>query len=152
MGYYEKNEALELARKYSTTSPFKIAEQMNIHVFYKNLHPSIMGFYKYNKKNQYICINENLADHDQTITCSHELGHCRMHRHINTPFLRANTFRTVEKLERQANLFAIELLLPDEDWYTYAQEFQTLDAISYHTGIPIDLLILKHQKAMRTYA
>lgn len=42
--------------------------------------------------------------------------------------------------------------LPDEDWYTYAQEFQTLDAISYHTGIPIDLLILKHQKTMRTYA
>ncbi|MEM5611619.1 ImmA/IrrE family metallo-endopeptidase [Bacillus thuringiensis] len=86
MGYYEKNEALELARKYNTTSPFKIAEQMNIHVFYANLHPSIMGFYKYNKKNQYICINENLEDHDKTITCSHELGHCRMHRHINTPF------------------------------------------------------------------
>ncbi|QDZ72165.1 ImmA/IrrE family metallo-endopeptidase [Bacillus cereus] len=152
MGYYEKNEALELARKYNTTSPFKIAEQMNIHVFYASLHPSIMGFYKYNKKNQYICINENLEDYDKTITCSHELGHCKMHRHINTPFLRANTFRTVEKLERQANLFAIELLLPDEDWYTYAQELQTLDAISYHTGIPIDLLILKHQKAMRTYA
>ncbi|MEM5611618.1 ImmA/IrrE family metallo-endopeptidase [Bacillus thuringiensis] len=57
----------------------------------------------------------------------------------------------MEKLERQANLFAVELLLPDEDWYTYAKEFKTLDEISYHTGIPIDLLILKHQKAMRTY-
>lgn len=146
MGYYEKNEALKLARKYNTTSPFKIAKQMNIHIFYQNLHPSIMGFYKYNKKNQYICINENLADTDKIVTCSHELGHCRLHRHINTPFLRANTFRTVEKLERQANLFAVELLMPDQDWYAYTKKFPTLDAISCYTGIPKDLLLLKYQK------
>lgn len=149
MGYYEKDQALKLAKKYNTTNPFEIAERMNIHVFYRNLHPDIMGFYKYDKKNRYICINENLNENDKTATCSHELGHCDMHKHVNTPFLRANTFLTVDKLERQANLFAVELLMPDEDWYAYAKEFQTLDAIASYTGIPKDLLILKYQKTMR---
>ncbi|MES5957504.1 hypothetical protein QCI42_29860, partial [Bacillus fungorum] len=70
MGYYEKDTALELADKYNTTDPFEIAERLNVHVFYQNLDPSIMGFYKYNKKNQYICINENLSINEQIVTCS----------------------------------------------------------------------------------
>lgn len=146
LGYYEKDTALELVKRFKTTNPFEIAERMNIHVFFKSLHPSIMGFYKYNKKNQYICINENLNGNDQIVTCSHELGHCKMHKHVNTPFLRANTFLSVDKLERQANLFAIELLMPDEDWFMYVKEYHSIDMISYHTGIPQDLLLLKYQK------
>ncbi|MDF9622630.1 ImmA/IrrE family metallo-endopeptidase [Bacillus cereus] len=148
MGYYEKKEALKLAKRFQTTDPFEIAERLQIHVFYNNLHPHIMGFYKYDRKNQYICINKNLDTNDQTATCSHELGHCKIHKHINTPFLRVNTFLTVDKLERQANLFAIELLMPDEDWYAYTKDFQTLDEISSYTGIPKDLLLLKYQKTM----
>ncbi|MDP7979104.1 ImmA/IrrE family metallo-endopeptidase [Bacillus sp. WLY-B-L8] len=146
MGYYEKDAALDLAKKFNTTDPFEIAENLNVHVFYKNLPPSIMGFYKYNKKNQYICINENLSFNEQIVTCSHELGHCRMHKHVNTPFLRANTFLSVDKYERQANLFAVELLMPDENWHAYAKEFKTINAMSNHTGVPKELLLLKHQK------
>lgn len=148
LGYYEKDTALELADKFNTTDPFEIAEHLNVHIFYQNLDPSIMGFYKYNKKNQYICINENLSINKQIVTCSHELGHCRMHKHVNTPFLRANTFLSVDKFERQANLFAVELLLPDEDWHAYAKELKTIDAISNHTGIPKELLLLKYQKTI----
>ncbi|MED1539126.1 MULTISPECIES: ImmA/IrrE family metallo-endopeptidase [Bacillus] len=148
MGYYEKDTALELANKFKTTDPFEIAERLNINVFYQNLHPSIMGFYKYHKKNQYICINENLDDHSQIVTCAHELGHCKMHKHINTPFLRTNTFLTVDKLERQANLFAVELLMPDEDWYAYIKKFKTIDAISCYAGISEELLLLKYKKTI----
>ncbi|EEM80351.1 Uncharacterized immunity region protein 2 [Bacillus thuringiensis serovar huazhongensis BGSC 4BD1] len=74
-----------------------------------------------------------------------------MHKHVNTPFLRANTFLSVDKFERQANLFAVELLLPDEDWHAYAKEFKTIDAISHHTGIPEELLLLKYQKSVCCY-
>ncbi|CAM4359789.1 hypothetical protein BAMA_16255 [Bacillus manliponensis] len=149
MGYYEKGIALELAKKFQTTNPFEIAEHLKIHVFYKNLHPSIMGFYKNYEGNQYICINENLNAQEQIITCSHELGHCLMHKDVNTPFLRTNTFLSVDKFERQANLFAVELLVPDENWHAYATELITINAISKHTGIPEDLLLLKYKKLSR---
>ncbi|WP_256869960.1 ImmA/IrrE family metallo-endopeptidase [Bacillus sp. CDB3] len=69
-----------------------------------------------------------------------------MHKHVNTPFLRANTFLSVDRFERQANLFAVELLLPDEDWHAYVNEFRTLNEISCYTGIPNELLVLKYQK------
>jgi Zn-dependent peptidase ImmA (M78 family) len=46
--------------------------------------------------------------------CAHELGHAILHAKINTPYLSAYTLFSVAKIERQANTFAVELLLPDD--------------------------------------
>lgn len=57
--------------------------------------------------------NENVPEHLQAFVCAHELGHALLHRNINTPFLSKNTLFSIDKIERQANTFAVELLLPD---------------------------------------
>ena len=47
----------------------------------------------------------------QRTVCAHELGHAVLHTHANTPFLRKNTFFSVDKLEIEANTFAALLLI-----------------------------------------
>lgn len=45
---------------------------------------------------------------------SHELGHAVMHRKLNCYFIRNKTLLLNSKIETEANLFAAELLIPDE--------------------------------------
>lgn len=146
MSYYEKNEALKLIKRYKTNDPFELANYLNFHVFFKPLHPDIMGFYKYYKKNKYICINSLLEPYEQVATCAHELFHGVLHEKINTPFLRKNTFLSVEKYERQANLCAAELLIPDDQFKMLVKEFNDFKKMSIATGIPEEYFYLKYQK------
>jgi Zn-dependent peptidase ImmA (M78 family) len=48
-----------------------------------------------------------------TAIAVHELGHAFLHQKANTPFLRKNTFFSDEKIEMEANTFAVELLVQD---------------------------------------
>ncbi|MGI2748391.1 ImmA/IrrE family metallo-endopeptidase [Bacillus cytotoxicus] len=146
MGYFEKDLANNLVKKHKTNNPYELAYFLNINVVEWDLHPDILGFYKYEQNNKWIILNANASEKEKEITCCHELGHAIMHTRDNTPHLRRNTFFSVGKLEQQANLFAIELLMPDEYWHVYAKEFKTIDAIAHHTKIPEDLLLLKYQK------
>lgn len=61
-----------------------------------------------------IHINQNLTQHEAEFTCAHELGHAVLHPNASTPFLRSKTLLSVDKLEIEANEFAINLLIPDE--------------------------------------
>lgn len=47
-------------------------------------------------------------------TCAHELGHAILHPDASTPFLRSKTLLSVDKMEIEANTFAVELLIPNE--------------------------------------
>lgn len=61
-----------------------------------------------------IHINQNLSNRDAKFTCAHELGHAVLHPDASNPFLRSKTFLSVDKLEIEANCFAVDLLIPDE--------------------------------------
>ena len=61
-----------------------------------------------------IHINQNLNECDAKFTCAHELGHAILHPNASTPFLRSKTFLSVDKLEIEANTFAVDLLIPDD--------------------------------------
>ncbi len=61
-----------------------------------------------------IYLSENLDEHLARFVIAHELGHMQMHRSMNTVFMDAKTYNPHSKFERQANTFAVELLLPDD--------------------------------------
>ena len=61
-----------------------------------------------------IHINQTLDEYNAKFTCAHELGHAILHPNASTPFLRSKTFLSVDKLEIEANIFAVNLLIPDE--------------------------------------
>lgn len=132
----------QLTKKYNTFCPYEIAESCNIIIFKHDLHHDINGYYKYDRRNQYIVINQNLTDLQQKVVCAHELGHALMHKHVNTPFMRSNTFLSVSKIEREANRFAAELLIPDEA----LRNCETFQHIASLHNVPIDLVELKCKK------
>lgn len=102
---------------------------------------AINGYYNKQLRIKQIHINYNLPEHLQALTCSHELGHALLHPNSNTPFLRSSTFFSVDRMEIEANKFAMELLLPDDILIEY-QEYTTGE-LSRITGYSKELIELR---------
>lgn len=130
----------KLVKRYKTNNPFEIANAMNILVIKEPL-GSVNGYYNKFVRQKLIHINSELSHNQQLFTCAHELGHAIHHANANTPFLRNNTFYSVNKLERQANMFAALLLIPVDLILHY--EGYTLEEIAKTEYIPLELLKLR---------
>ncbi|MEK4030747.1 ImmA/IrrE family metallo-endopeptidase [Pseudobacillus sp. FSL P4-0506] len=145
-----KEVTKELVKKYNSNNPYEIAAAKNIIIMEQNLHESIFGFYKYIRRNKFIFINSNLRQESKFFTCAHELGHSELHPRVNTPFLKRGTLFSVDKIEVEANTFAVELLMPDEKIYEYKYTNLSLCEICKIFGVPKELSHLKtlegHQK------
>lgn len=107
-----KGTVEKLIKNNNTNNPFEICKALDIVVKFENL-GNIFGYCDTHFRMRSIHINENVPEHLQAFVCAHELGHALLHRNINTPFLSKNTLFSIDKIERQANTFAVELLLPD---------------------------------------
>ncbi|RTE05514.1 ImmA/IrrE family metallo-endopeptidase [Paenibacillus whitsoniae] len=107
----------QLIRKYGTNNPFTIAAEKNILILFEPL-GEMMGYFNTYKRIPMIHINSGLDEVDQRFTCAHELGHAVLHPKVNTPFLRRHTLQSIEKIEKEANTLAVELLIPDESLLT----------------------------------
>ncbi|MFJ7665558.1 ImmA/IrrE family metallo-endopeptidase [Lysinibacillus sp. NPDC097195] len=131
-----------LYKKYGTRNPFSLAKYLRIEIFYWDLPPDIKGFYQYEKRNRFIFINSSLSSEEQLIVCAHELGHAILHTKLNTPFMRTNTFFSVDKVEIEANTFAAHLLIPDENLFDYDEQKTIYNIASLH-NVPLELVKLK---------
>jgi Zn-dependent peptidase ImmA (M78 family) len=138
-----KDIVKKITYKHKTNNPFEIAIRKNIHVIQWELHHEIKGFYKYDKRNKYIFINNNLIEDEQKFVCAHELGHSLLHPRVNTPFLRNNTLLSVNRIEVEANRFAVELLIPDDVLYEIKNSNISICEISEIYGVPKDICHLK---------
>lgn len=108
-----QREVRRLLKKYKTNDPFILAEKLNIFVHIRYMHEEINGFYKLEQKNRFIVINKNLSEEMQRFVCAHELGHAFLHTKINTSYFKRYTLFSVNKIEVEANTFAVELLIED---------------------------------------
>ena len=108
-----KDTILRLTKKYNKSDPFEIADALNISVYFEEL-GTINGYYNKPLRMKQIHINQNLNEQNAKFTCAHELGHAILHPNASTPFLCSKTFLSVDKLEIEANSFAVNLLIPDE--------------------------------------
>lgn len=124
-----------------TNDPFEIANYINLRVFFVPL-GNIAGYYKYMKHNRCIYINSDIEnDSFRRIVMAHELGHAILHAKENCCFLKNHTFLSVQKIERQADLFAAELLISDSLLFDYAG--YTIEQIASNEGLNKALLELK---------
>lgn len=100
--------------KFGTRNPLEIASYLDIIILRENL-GTIKGFYDVAEGFKFIHINENLSEREREIVAAHELGHALLHGNYSTPFMRASTYYSINKFEIEANTFASELLISDED-------------------------------------
>jgi len=138
-----REEVAYLKRYYKTDDPFDVIRAKNILLLYEEL-GLIKGYYNRVLRQKQIHINCNLEGNQRIFTATHELGHAIMHPKANTPFLLANTYQSVDKLEIEANKFAVEFLITDETLYEYLkyQEY-TLDQLSRLLGYQKELIELR---------
>jgi Zn-dependent peptidase ImmA (M78 family) len=142
VGHWIKQRVDKLVKKHKSNNPFEIADSLGIEISSAELGETL-GFYFYDSRMKFININNSLDETTQRFVCAHELGHAILHPKSNTPFLRKNTLFSVERIEVEANKFAVELLLPDESIYAYAHTRLSLGEIAEIHGVPRKLAKLK---------
>ena len=125
-----------LCRKCDTRNPFEIARQKNIIILFESL-GSVRGYYNFCFRKKFIHINDSLSEEQSLFTAAHELGHAILHPKSNTPFLRAHTLFSVNKLETEANRFAVNMLFSDSALAEYRD--YTIDQLACIMGVPCDL-------------
>ncbi len=139
---FVKASVRRVIRKYHTNDPFLIADQRNILVFHRPL-GKIYGFFTSSSRGFMIYLNSNLEGPFRRFVCAHELGHAIIHPKINTPFLRQNTLFSVDRVEREANTFSVELLMPDDELAKLREMGLTIREAASQYGVPPDLATLK---------
>jgi len=103
-----------LIKKYDTSCPFTLAKELGIIVIHENLGKTL-GYYSKHFRTKIIHINENLEQDQKEFVCSHELGHAILHPDSNTPFLKRNTLFSTNRIEQEANVFAMSFLFNERD-------------------------------------
>ena len=138
-----RREVAYLKRYYKTDDPFDVIRAKNILLLYEEL-GLINGYYNFVLRQKQIHINCNLKGTQRIFTATHELGHAIMHPKANTPFLLANTYQSVDKLEIEANKFAVEFLIADNILYEYLkyQEY-TIEQVALLLGYQKELIELR---------
>ncbi|MEK8133119.1 ImmA/IrrE family metallo-endopeptidase [Paenibacillus filicis] len=131
------NIELKLARRFKTNNPFVIAQGLGIDIRYADLGPSTRGIYLRKLKHRCIFISNNLDDHWQRFVCAHELGHDRLHPGISRFWLDKNTLYNAGKYERQANVFALNLLTVD----LVPHQLETIEDFLVRNSIPKEMAI-----------
>ena len=126
----------ELINQYGTNCPFKIAKHLNIEIMYEDL-GKVLGYFNQFCRVKIIHINEKTTEHQRKFICAHELGHAIFHPNANTPFLKKNTLFSTNKIELEANLFAVRLLF-SEDFFN--EQLSLQDAVDLY-GIPEQFIL-----------
>lgn len=133
----------KMIRKHGTNNPFEIASQKGIVLMFESL-GKIYGYHHTFHRIQIIHINDELNEPMKRFVCAHELGHAVLHPELSTSFLRKNPLFCMDKIEREANEFAVELLLSDEVLYTYQGTDATIYEAAAAYGIPKEVVHLKN--------
>lgn len=139
-----KRDAKETAewyiRKFETKNPFRIAKELGILVKTSNL-GDYSGCYMYLNRHRCIFLNDNLNESERRLVMAHELGHAILHKNQNCYFIRNKTHLLCSRIEREANLFAVNLLVSDDDLKEY--ELCSINQLSAIFGLDCKLIELR---------
>lgn len=138
-----KRKVESLCQKYNSRDPFFITDSMGILLTIEPL-GALNGYYTKKYRIKHIHINERLSRQEQRFACAHELGHAILHPDSNTPFLTRSTYLSVDKLESEANKFAVEFLILDDVLYEYIYNYKyTAEQIGRILGYQKELIELR---------
>lgn len=141
MGKSIKSKVNYYTRKFGTRNPFKIAKELDVLVKVEDI-GDCPGCYMYLNRHRCIFLNNGLSEFEMRFVMAHELGHAVLHRLQQSYFMRNKTLLLTSPIEREANTFAAELLISDDD----IEVCETIGQISSITGIPEEIVKLRFEK------
>jgi len=135
----------DLIREYGTRDPFQIAFLMDVAVKFINTRRQ-KGLCAVFDGYPFIFINQNLSEQMQRMTCAHELGHILLHKDIlagNVPLLEYELFDIRNSTEYEANVFAADLLIDEDELQELVTEGGDVVSIASALDINVNLLLIK---------
>ena len=142
---YIHKKAREIVKYCGTRDPIRIARELGIHVLYNNDFKLLKGMYKVIDKSRFIILNANLDDDIIKTVCAHEIGHDALHRRKarSRPIHEFMLYDMQTRSEYEANIFAGELLIGDDEILELIQEGYDAAHIAETLGTDINLVLIK---------
>lgn len=143
---YCKKRAKYYIKKYKTRDPFIIARELGTSVEFKNLSiNSPRGIFKKILGKKFIVINMSRIESPSELkmVLAHELGHTILHSSDSAFFLHDHTLYARGKFEREANIFAAELLIDTDILDKHYVESYSIEQLSSFLNVPIELVKIK---------
>lgn len=151
---YICDQASMLKRKYDETDPFRLCKDLKIKLLFISMGTGpecCKGFFLQQSRIKCITINSDLSHHLQRIICAHELGHAILHKDKTgiSAFHDFALFDSVSSLEYEANIFAAELLLTDDDVLSNLNAEQSFFQAASALNVPAEILDFKFRTLKR---
>lgn len=140
-----KKTVEDLINKYSTNDPESLIELLDIRLYFRNDFEQLLGLYTVVNDKDCIFINNNLDEYVTKIITAHELGHFLLHRDfaIDNILQDFGMFDISGRIEYEANAFAAQLLISDEDILKLLPYEYSLDHISALLYFPKEIVAIK---------
>lgn len=141
-------EVDKIKKKYDEVDPVKLCQSMKISLMYQPMglfDHACKGFYMEQSRKQAIVINSQLDEVLQKIILIHEIGHAVLHRKVPgvKSFHDFSLFDETSLYEYQANIFAADFLLTDEDVLRVLNEDMSFFTAASTLCVPAELLDFK---------
>lgn len=138
---------VKLKAKFGETDPFLLCRAMGITILLQPMgshDAAIKGFFMECKRVKTITVNSDLPEIIQKIIVAHELGHAVLHRTSSVQaFHEVVMFDRSSKKEKEANLFAAELLLEDGEVLDVLNQDVTFFSAAAQLQVPMEMLDFK---------
>lgn len=133
----------KLQKKFRTKDPFEIAEACNINIRYRDFN-ELKGMYTVIQRCPYIFLNNSLDEYMEKVVLFHELGHHFLHRHqAVSAFKEHGLYDMSSKLEIEANIFAANFIISDEDVMNNISYGYTSEQAAKSLCVPHEMLLIK---------
>lgn len=146
----------KLIRKYGTRNPFRLAQEKGVEIMLRDDFDRQKGAFSLMLNVPFIFINSNLSDEMQRIVCAHELGHAMLHRQLcrkmkNQTIHEYEIFDIRTTTEYEANIFAAELLIDEEELSEYESYGYDIVQMAKAANINVNLLLIKYYEMQERY-
>lgn len=135
-----------IVKRCGTRNPHEIARELGIEILYCPFRAQ-RGAYKVIMRNRFMFVKNDLDPVMENIVLLHELGHDSLHRGEATRaggFKEFNIFDVRDsRMEYEANVFATQIALPDDDFLELAERGYDVQQIAKALCSDVNLVALK---------
>ncbi len=134
----------QLVAEHHERDPFLLCKLLDIEILSYDFSNGIKGYLFSHSGAKVIVINENLPRFMKRLICAHELGHALLHEDLaDFKAVDFSVYDVSAKPELEANLFAGELLLSDEDVLDLMPDYDNYFSLAGALKVSPELLDFK---------
>ncbi|GHV45049.1 ImmA/IrrE family metallo-endopeptidase [Clostridia bacterium] len=148
---YIHSKARSIMRRCGSRDPFEISSALGVEIISCNDLRHLKGMYKVFARNRFAFLNANLRREAQRVVLAHELGHDALHRELaKTGALKEFMLYDMStRPEYEANVFAGELLLDDDEVFSLVRAGYDLPGIASELCTDYNLLLIKMNEMVK---